>query len=166
MLFRSLGRRTRWHPLEIAFWLATLLPFVLAPDYLQLASQIAIAALFATSLDLILGHAGIVSIGYAAYFGLGAYTSGILSKYGVTEPVFLLVLGALVNDRPSFIAAVPKPLVDRGFNAGNLIREVATVAGGKGGGRPELAQAGATDPTKLDEALQAAAGIVRKQAGG
>lgn len=91
-----LGRRTRWHPLEIAFWLATLLPFVLAPDYLQLASQIAIAALFAISLDLILGYAGIVSIGHAAYFGLGAYTSGILSKYGVTEPVFLLVLGALV----------------------------------------------------------------------
>ena len=81
-------------------------------------------------------------------------------------PDAILVLGALVNDRPSFIAAVPKPLVDRGFNAGNLIREVATVAGGKGGGRPELAQAGATDPTKLDEALQAAAGIVRKQAGG
>lgn len=91
-----MGRQTRWHPLEIAFWLATLLPFVLVPDYLQLASQIAIAALFAISLDLILGYAGIVSIGHAAYFGLGAYTSGILSKHGITEPLVLLVLGALV----------------------------------------------------------------------
>ena len=49
--------RTRWRPVEIAFWLATLLPFALFPDYLILASQIAITALFALSLDLILGYA-------------------------------------------------------------------------------------------------------------
>ena len=67
-------------PLEIAFWLATLLPFVVAPNYLSLASQIAITALFALSLDLILGYAGIVSLGHAAYFGFGAYTAGLLCK--------------------------------------------------------------------------------------
>ena len=71
-----LQAQSRWHALEIAFWLATLLPFVLFPDYLSLASQIAITALFALSLDLILGYAGIVSLGHAAFFGIGAYTAG------------------------------------------------------------------------------------------
>ena len=52
-----LQAQSRWHPFEIAFWLATLLPFVLFPDYLSLASQIAITGLFALSLDLILGYA-------------------------------------------------------------------------------------------------------------
>ena len=48
----------------------------MTPNYLQLASQIAITALFALSLDLILGYAGIVSLGHAAFFGFGAYTAG------------------------------------------------------------------------------------------
>ena len=68
---------SHWHPFETGFWLATLLPFVLFPNYLSLASQIAIAALFALSLDLILGYAGIVSLGHAAFFGIGAYTAGL-----------------------------------------------------------------------------------------
>ena len=100
-----LASRTRWHALEIVFWLSTLLPFVLVPDYLQLASQIAIAALFAISLDLILGFAGIVSIGHAAYFGLGAYTAGIVSKYGVSEPVLLLVLAAIVSGTLGYVTS-------------------------------------------------------------
>jgi branched-chain amino acid transport system permease protein len=69
--------KVRWHPLEIVFWLCTLLPFVVTPNYLSLASQIAITALFALSLDLILGYAGIVSLGHAAFFGVGAYTAGL-----------------------------------------------------------------------------------------
>src|SRR5215475_4099712 len=93
-----LQAQSRWHPLEIAFWLATLLPFVLFPSYLQLASQIAITALFALSLDLILGYAGIVSLGHAAFFGVGAYTAGIVSKYGWGEPLSgLLIAGALAG---------------------------------------------------------------------
>ena len=71
------GRRSRWRPIEFVFWAATLLPFLLFPNYLALASQIAITALFALSLDLILGYAGIVSLGHAAFFGLGAYSAGI-----------------------------------------------------------------------------------------
>jgi branched-chain amino acid transport system permease protein len=85
-----------WHPLEIAFWLSTLLPFVLFPHHLVLASQIAITALFALSLDLILGYAGIVSLGHAAFFGLGAYTAGIISKYGWTEPLLGLLIAPAV----------------------------------------------------------------------
>jgi branched-chain amino acid transport system permease protein len=85
----------RWRPLEIVFWLATLLPFVVTPDYLSLASQIAITALFALSLDLILGYAGIVSLGHAAYFGVGAYTAGLIAKHYWGEPLSALVLAAV-----------------------------------------------------------------------
>jgi branched-chain amino acid transport system permease protein len=82
--------------LEIVFWLCTLLPFVLAPNYLSLASQIAITALFALSLDLILGYAGIVSLGHAAFFGVGAYTAGLLAKHYWTEPLTGLLLAGLL----------------------------------------------------------------------
>jgi branched-chain amino acid transport system permease protein len=82
-------------PLEVIFWLCTLLPFVLAPDYLSLASQIAITALFALSLDLILGYAGIVSLGHAAFFGAGAYTAGLIAKHYWTEPLTGLVIAGV-----------------------------------------------------------------------
>ena len=82
-------------PLEAIFWLCTLLPFVLAPNYLSLASQIAITALFALSLDLILGYAGIVSLGHAAFFGMGAYTAGVIAKHYWTEPLSALLIAGL-----------------------------------------------------------------------
>jgi branched-chain amino acid transport system permease protein len=91
-----LQAQIRWRWSEIIFWLATLLPFVLAPDYLVLASQIAITALFALSLDLILGFSGIVSLGHAAYFGVGAYAAGLLSARGFGEPLLGLLAAALV----------------------------------------------------------------------
>jgi branched-chain amino acid transport system permease protein len=89
-----LRQRSRWSAWEIAFWLAALLPFLLFPTYLTLASQIAIAALFAISLDLVLGYAGIVTLGHAMFFGLGAYTAGLLSKAGWGEPLTGLVASA------------------------------------------------------------------------
>ena len=79
---QHIAAKHRWRPIEVAFWLATLLPFVLVPTYLTLASQIAITAIFAVSLDLIMGYAGLVSLGHAAYFGLGAYTAGLIAKAG------------------------------------------------------------------------------------
>ena len=104
-----LQAQSRWHPLEIAFWLATLLPFILFPNYLSLASQIAITALFALSLDIILGYAGIVSLGHAAFFGIGAYTAGLLSKFGWGEPISGLIVAAavagLVGFAVSFVIA-------------------------------------------------------------
>ena len=92
-----LAAKHRWHPVEYAFWLATLLPFVLFPTYLTLASQIAITAIFAVSLDLIMGYAGLVSLGHAAYFGLGAYTAGLIAKYGWGEPLSGLAIAAAVS---------------------------------------------------------------------
>jgi len=92
---RYLQEQIRWRWSEIAFWLATLLPFVLTPNYLLLASQVAITALFALSLDLILGFSGIVSLGHAAYFGVGAYTAGLLSTWGWGEPLTGLLAAGL-----------------------------------------------------------------------
>jgi len=87
--------KTRWHWLETVFWVCTLLPFVVTPNYLSLASQIAITALFALSLDLILGYAGIVSLGHAAFFGVGAYTAGLLAKHYWNEPLAGLLLAGI-----------------------------------------------------------------------
>ena len=89
---RHLAGKQRWHLIEFAFWLATLLPFVLVPTYLTLASQIAITAIFAVSLDLIMGYAGLVSLGHAAYFGFGAYAAGLIAKAGWGEPLSGLVI--------------------------------------------------------------------------
>src|ERR1700683_2089028 len=89
-----LRAQTRWRPVEIVFWIAALSPYVLFPNYLSLASQIAIAGMFALSLDLILGYAGIVSLGHAAFFGTGAYTAGLLSKHGWGEPLGGVVAAA------------------------------------------------------------------------
>jgi branched-chain amino acid transport system permease protein len=99
-------RQARWRPVEIAFWLAALLPFWLTPDYLVLASQIAIMALFALSLDLILGYAGIVSLGHAAFFGLGAYTAGLIAKHGWGEPVTGLIAATLVAGVAGYAASL------------------------------------------------------------
>jgi branched-chain amino acid transport system permease protein len=132
--------RTRWRPVELVFWLATLLPFALFPTYLVLASQIAITALFALSLDLILGYAGIVSLGHAAFFGVGAYTAGLLSKYGWGEPITGLVLAAIaagiVGYATSFVICRFRHLalimLTLGF--GLMLEELANSAGWLTGG--------------------------------
>src|SRR5512138_3233564 len=92
-----LHAHSRWNLAEVAFWLAVaLVPFLLFPAYLSLASQIAITALFALSLDLILGYAGIVSLGHAAFFGVGAYAAGLIAKHYWTEPLSALVLAGIL----------------------------------------------------------------------
>jgi branched-chain amino acid transport system permease protein len=92
-----LAARARWSPLEIIFWLAVVATIFLLPSRHLILTEAAILGLFALSLDLILGYAGIISLGQAAFFGVGAYAAGLLAKYEiVTEPVLaLLVSGAL-----------------------------------------------------------------------
>ena len=73
------------------------------------------------------------------------------------------VLGAEVRGRVSFIAVVTDDVIQaRGLKAGEIVKQVAEIAGGSGGGRPHMAQAGGRDASKIDEALGAAAGIVRR----
>src|SRR5438045_2286600 len=86
-----------WHPLEIAFWVVPLAAFFLAPDRLLFGSQVFAYGLFALSLDVILGYAGILSLGHAAFFGAGAYTAGLLARAGWTEPVSGLTGAGIVS---------------------------------------------------------------------
>jgi alanyl-tRNA synthetase len=65
----------------------------------------------------------------------------------------VIVLGAVIDEKPNFVAAITPDLVERGLKAGALVKRVAHVVGGGGGGRPTLAQAGGRDPDRLDEAL-------------
>ena len=73
----------------------------------------------------------------------------------------VIVLGTVIEDKPLFIAATTKELNARGIHAGNLVRQVAQRVGGGGGGRPDMAQAGGRDVSKLDEALAAVEELVR-----
>jgi branched-chain amino acid transport system permease protein len=141
---RYVEAQTRWHWIEIAFWLATLLPFVIFPNYLQLASQIAITSLFALSLDLILGYAGIVSLGHAAYFGFGSYTAGLIAKWGWGEPLTgVLIAGAtagLLGYATSFIIARFRhlALIMITLGLGLLLHEAANSASWLTGGADGL----------------------------
>jgi branched-chain amino acid transport system permease protein len=85
------ARRHRLRPVEALPWLAALAGYFLFPDYLALGAQILATILFALSLDLVLGYAGIVTLGHAALFGTGAYAAGILAANGWGEPITGLI---------------------------------------------------------------------------
>ena len=89
-----LAGAARWRWWEFAVWIAALAAMAVFPRNLLLLNEIAILALFALSLDLILGYAGIVSLGHAAFFGLGAYTAGLLATVGWGDPLFGLAAAA------------------------------------------------------------------------
>jgi branched-chain amino acid transport system permease protein len=88
------SHRLRWW--EAAPWLVAIACYFLFPNHLALGSQIFIMILFALSLDLILGYAGIVTLGHAAFFGVGAYAAGILAVHGWSEPISALVVAGIV----------------------------------------------------------------------
>ena len=89
----SLLQAARWKPLELAFWvLAFATPYVLGQHAL-IINEIAIVALFAVSLDLILGYTGIVSLGHAACLGFGAYSAALFAKHINPDPLLGLAVG-------------------------------------------------------------------------
>ncbi len=75
-------------------------------------------------------------------------------------PSGAVVLGAVINDKPSLLVAVSQDLNQKGVDAGKIIKEIAAVVGGGGGGRPNLAQAGGKDPARLGEALEKARALL------
>ena len=91
----ALARRGRWRIAEGVFWLLAFAALFLPSGRYLLLNEIAILALFVLSLDLILGYAGIVSLGHAAFLGTGAYAAGLLCKYLHPDPL-LGMLGAIV----------------------------------------------------------------------
>jgi branched-chain amino acid transport system permease protein len=88
-------RAHRLRLIELLPWIVAVLAYFEFGDYLPLGSQILIMILFAMSLDLVLGYAGIVTLGHAAFFGVGAYAAGIYSVHVSGEPLSGLLVGAL-----------------------------------------------------------------------
>ena len=75
----------------------------------------------------------------------------------------VVVLAAAIGDKVSILTMATKDAVAKGVHAGNVVKAVAKICGGGGGGRPDMAQAGAKDASKIDEALCAAYGIIEEQ---
>lgn len=89
-------RRHRWRWWEATPWVLAIGFYFAFPDYLSFGAEVLIAILFALSLDLALGYAGIITLGHAAFFGAGAYTVGMMAYYGIwTEPITSLLLAAM-----------------------------------------------------------------------
>jgi branched-chain amino acid transport system permease protein len=109
----------RWHWSEIVFWCLALSCAFLFPSRFLIMTDIVRLALFALSLDLILGYAGIVSLGHAAFFGVGAYGAGLLALHGiVTEPVLALVVAGFAATVVGFLTSF---LVIRGVDLTRLM---------------------------------------------
>ncbi|MBI3373410.1 MAG: branched-chain amino acid ABC transporter permease [Betaproteobacteria bacterium] len=118
-LAERLGQRARWRPIEIAFWVAAVASVFLLPGKHIILAEIAILALFALSLDLILGYAGIISLGHAAFFGFGAYCAGLFAKHHlINEPVLALGAAGLAAAALGFVTSF---LVLRGSDLTRLM---------------------------------------------
>lgn len=112
-------RPARWRPQEIVFWIAAVACAFLFPSRYLIMTDILRLALFAMSLDLILGYAGIVSLGHAAFFGVGAYCAGLLALHGIiNEPVLALLAAGLVATMLGFVTSF---LVIRGVDLTRLM---------------------------------------------
>jgi branched-chain amino acid transport system permease protein len=100
-----MGRRHRFHLAEALPWILMIAVYFLFPDRVTFGTQVLIAIMFTLSLDLILGYAGIVTLGHAAFFGIGAYTVALLSaRLHWGEPISALVAGALIAALAGFIS--------------------------------------------------------------
>ena len=140
-----LSARARWHPLEYVFWIVAFAAIYLLPERHLILTEIAWLALFALSLDLILGYAGIISLGHAAFFGFGAYTAALLAKHEIiNEPVLALLVSGLAAMALGFVTSF---LVLRGsdltrlmvtLGVALLLREVANRYGWLTGGADGL----------------------------
>ena len=114
----GLKRAARWRWWEGALLLALLLSWLLLPSHALLLNEIAILALFALSLDLILGYAGVVSLGHAAFFGFGAYAAALFAKLVMPDPwLGMLVAIALA----AVLGAVCSLLILRGTDLTRLM---------------------------------------------
>lgn len=100
-----LRNRHRWRPVEALPWLTAIAAFAFLSDYSALGTQIIIMIIFALSVDLILGYAGIVTLGHAAYFGAGAYATGMLSAHlGWNEPISALLMGGVAGGLLGYVS--------------------------------------------------------------
>ena len=110
--------QARWRLPETIFWIVCLAAVFVFPSRALLFTEIAILGLFALSLDLLLGYSGIVSLGHAAFYGLGAYAAGVLAKYGYGNHLLGLAAAALASASLGFATSF---LVLRGSDLTRLM---------------------------------------------
>jgi branched-chain amino acid transport system permease protein len=115
---RSLRGYARWRWWELALFAALPLSWLLLPRQSLLLNEIAIVALFAVSLDLILGYAGIVSLGHAAFLGFGAYTAALFAKNVMADPLVGLLVAIAVS---ALLGALTSVLILRGTDLTRLM---------------------------------------------
>ena len=114
----SFAEATRWRPLELAFWLLPIAAAFAFPRHYLLLNEIVILGLFALSLDLILGYAGIVSLGHAAFFGFGAYGAALFAKHIHADPLLGLAVAIAAAGMLGLVTSV---LVLRGSDLTRLM---------------------------------------------
>ena len=102
----SLLQQSRIKPLELVIWLLAFAAPVLTPSHALIINEIAIVALFAVSLDIILGYTGIVSLGHAAFFGLGGYAAALFAKHVMPDPLVGLAVGIAAATLLGLIASL------------------------------------------------------------
>jgi branched-chain amino acid transport system permease protein len=102
----AFARRHRYRWYEALPWLVAIAGYFAFPDYLALGSQILATILFALSVDLVLGYAGVVTLGQAAFFGTGAYAAGLLAAHGMGAPVLGLFIAAVAAALVGLISGV------------------------------------------------------------
>ena len=112
------GQPSRWKPWELALFAALAASWFALPTHALLANEVAILALFALSLDLILGYAGIVSLGHAAFFGAGAYAAALFAKHVMPEPLVGLAVATLVA---ALLGLLSSALILRGSDLTRLM---------------------------------------------
>lgn len=117
------AERAKWRWPEFALWIGAFALAFLFPSRALLFNEVAILALFALSLDIVLGYAGIVSLGHGAFFGLGAYVAGLLAKAGagaglLSDPTFGLLISAIFC---AFVGYITSFLVLRGADLTRLM---------------------------------------------
>jgi branched-chain amino acid transport system permease protein len=115
---QALRQPVRWKAWELALAAAALAAPLLLPRHALIINEIAIVALFALSLDLILGYTGIVSLGHAAFFGMGAYSAALFAKWVMPDPLTGLLVGILAA---TLLGALCSVTIQRGSDLTRLM---------------------------------------------
>lgn len=115
---QALAAHARWRGWEIVLFAALALSWFVLPGHALLANEIALLALFAVSLDLILGYAGIVSLGHAAFFGVGAYAAALFAKHVLPDPLVGLAFAVAVS---ALLGLLTSALILRGSDLTRLM---------------------------------------------
>ncbi|MDM0105932.1 branched-chain amino acid ABC transporter permease [Variovorax sp. J22R24] len=120
---QPLLRKARWRPWEFGVWAVAFVLPLLMPSHALMINEIAIVALFAMSLDLILGYTGIVSLGHAAFFGFGAYTAALFAKLVMPDPTVGLVVAIVLC---AVLGAIASVTILRGTDLTRLMVTLGT----------------------------------------